>query len=426
MSRRPTFGQLNWWIPIAYAFVAIAFGIVFPRLESRYYAGLYSPVSLNAAIALFSSVASGMMALTGIVFSLAFVMMQFNATAYSPRLVLWLARDPFVFHAIGIFTATFLYALAALLWVDRNGSTRVPLLTSWCVIFLLVASVIVLARLVQRLALLKISNVLSFIDGCGRLVIAEMYPRLAPDQAAESGIGPRLVASSPLPPVTDTICHRGAPKLIAALDLDRLLRLACGANAVVEVMESIGEAAMEGMPLLHVRGGDRRMPEEALRRTVSLAPERTFEQDPRYAIRLLVDIAIKSLSAAINDPTTAVQALDYIEDLLRCLGHRDLQVGRIRDGNGTLRVVFPVPSWYDFVSLALEEIRLYGANSIQVMRRMRAMLCDLIAELPAERQSVLRVHLARIDTRVNRMFPFADDRASASMEDRQGLGMARV
>ncbi len=423
MIRTKAFGEHNWCIPIAYATAAVILGTVFPRLESRYLSGLLSSVNSAAAIAVLSSVASGMMALTGIVFSMAFVMMQFNATAYSPRLVLWLARDPFVFHAIGIFTATFLYALAGLLWIDRNNVAKVPILTGWVAILLLLASVVALARLVQRLGLLKISNVLSYIDQCGRRVIAEMYPGMIVDRP--SVVSTASAHLDVLPRITQVVVHRGAPRLIGAFELDPLLKLAVRSNALIELTESVGEAAMDGAPLLLVRGGVSILPEKDLRKGIILGPERTFEQDPKYAIRLLVDIAIKSLSPAINDPTTAVQALDFIEDLLRSLGQRDLQAGRIHDDSGTLRIMFPVPTWPDFASLALEEIRYYGSNSIQVMRRMRAMLRDLMADLPPERQPALRIHLDRIDSRINRVFAFPDERVSASMEDRQGLGMTR-
>ena len=422
--QRHAFGESFWWIPMGYALTALAFGMAFPRLEARFFPALFSPMNANSATAIFSSVASGMMALTGIVFSLAFVMMQFNATAYSPRLVLWLSRDPFVFHAIGVFTATFIYALAALAWVDRNHSGTVPLLTTWCVVMLVIASVLVLSRLVQRLALLKISNVLAHVGKTGRQVIAEMYPLLSAEPAVPAA-DPGPPATLKLAPIRQTLCHRGAPKVIGAFDLVALVRLAEQADAMVEVTESVGEPLMDGAPLLHVRGGQAMIPERGLRRAVFLGPERTFEQDPKYAIRLLVDIAIKALSPAVNDPTTAVQSLDYIEDLLRCLGSRRLQAGRLYDAAGTLRVTFPCPRWQDFVSLALEEIRYYGAGSVQVMRRMRALLRDVISDLPPERQAALRVYLDRVDTGVNRGFSQIDDRRSASMEDRQGLGMAR-
>ncbi|HXZ28719.1 MAG TPA: DUF2254 domain-containing protein [Terriglobales bacterium] len=425
LRRRHAFGESFWWIPMGYALAALAFGMAFPRLEVRFFPGQFSALSAEAAIGIFSSVASGMMALTGIVFSLAFVMMQFNATAYSPRLVLWLSRDPFVFHAIGVFTATFIYALSALAWVGRAHSGSVPLLTSWCVVVLVVASVMVLARLVQRLALLKISNVLSYVGKTGRQVIVEMYPPLSAGPGEGVAVEPASQVKPMLPPVRQTLCHFGAPRVIGALDLASLVRLATQADAVIEMVESVGEATMDGAPLLHVRGGQAPIAEAGLRKAILLGPERTFEQDPKYALRLLVDIAIKALSPAINDPTTAVQALDYIEDLLRCLGNRRLQAGRLYDSAGNLRVAFPCPRWQDLVSLALEEIRYYGAGSIQVMRRMRALLRDVIPDLPPERQAVLRVYLERVDTGVNRGFALLDDRRSASMEDRQGLGMAR-
>lgn len=423
LSHRHNFGEFFWWIPMVYALVALAFGMVLPRLETHILPGQFSSINAAAATAIFSSVASGMLALTGIVFSLAFVMMQFNATAYSPRLVLWLSRDPFVFHAIGVFTATFIYALAALAWVDRDGSGRVPLFTAWLVVLLVIASVMMLARLVQRLALLKISNVLAYVGRTGRTVITEMYPLLS----AEPGPAePGAQVKPMLPPVRQTLCHFGAPKVIGAFDLAALVHLASQADAMIELVESVGEPAMDGAPLLHVRGGQAPIPGTSLRKAIFLGPERTFEQDPKYAIRLLVDIAIKALSPAVNDPTTAVQSLDYIEDLLRCLGNRRLQAGRLYDVAGALRVTFPCPRWQDFVTLALEEIRYYGASSIQVMRRMRALLRDVIPDLPPERQAALRVYLDRIDHSVNRGFALLDDRRSASMEDRQGLGMARL
>ena len=97
-----------WGIPAIYAGVAMAAALTFPRFESRIFPGLVASVSVSAATAIYSSIASGMLALTGIVFSLTFVMVQFSATAYSPRLVLWIARDAVISHAIGVFIATFL------------------------------------------------------------------------------------------------------------------------------------------------------------------------------------------------------------------------------------------------------------------------------------------------------------------------------
>src|SRR5215470_19357881 len=108
-----------WLIPLAYALGAVILGFSVPRIEHAYFLA-YAPFSVASTQAFLSTVASGMMALTGIVFSVAFVMVQFSAIAYSPRLVLWFARDPSLFHSLGMFIGTFVYALWQLAWVDRG------------------------------------------------------------------------------------------------------------------------------------------------------------------------------------------------------------------------------------------------------------------------------------------------------------------
>ena len=134
------------------------------------------------------------------------------------------------------------------------------------------------------------------------------------------------------------------------------------------------------------------LPEAALRRAVQLQRERTFEQDPKYALRLLVDIAIKALSPAINDPTTAVQALDHIEDLLRRLASRRLDVGQVQDGDGTLRLIFPTPTWGDFLMLAFDEIRFCGATSLQVMSFAHSPLRSGSARTPGQARAGPALH----------------------------------
>src|SRR6185369_5471942 len=117
-----------------------------------------------------------------------------------------------------------------------------------------------------------------------------------------------------------------------------------------------------------------------------VGPERTIEQDATFSFRVIVDIAIKALSRAINDPTTAVLAIDQLHRLLRAVGRRHLHDDVIRDAGGAVRVVFRTPDWEDFVQLSCREIRMYGADNYQIARRMRAMLRNLLAVLPEARQ----------------------------------------
>ena len=154
--------------------------------------------------------------------------------------------------------------------------------------------------------------------------------------------------------------------------------------------------------------------------------QRTFEQDPKYPIRLLVDVAIKALSPAINDPTTAVQAIDQIEDLLKRLGRRELQAGYAGDEAGELRLIFPTPTWENYLTLAFDEIRQYGATSIQVMRRLRSTLFDLAEAVPVlERRLAVQRYIEHLNLLVERHIADLQDQQMAMQEDRQGLGLSR-
>lgn len=201
--------------------------------------------------------------------------------------------------------------------------------------------------------------------------------------------------------------------------------MASKSGCVIELMVTVGDAVLDSVPILRVYGAAAAIPEKTLRPAITFGSERTFEQDPNYAIRLLVDIAIMALSPAVNDPTTAVQALDQIEDLLIRLGRRRLEIGAFRDSKGNLRLLMRFPAWEDFLRLAFDEIRLYGATSVQVMRRMKALMNQLISLLPEERRPALRHWRDRLQSAVEHTYSDAQDKLDASDEDAQGLGSSR-
>jgi uncharacterized membrane protein len=367
-----------------------------------------------------------MMALTGMVFAVAFVMAQFSAIAYSPRLVLWLTRSPSLFHSLGVFVATFIYSLATLAWVDRAGSSVVPMFSVLSVGVLLILSVLLFSSLVQRLRGLQITNVLQQVGDKGRQVIHQMFQRLdgRPEVDWKPGIIPADYAQPG--PVALTLKHSGAPRAIAKLDVESLVRQARQSGGVIVLACAVGDTLVEDTLLLQVHSAKGRLSEKNLMRAIHLAPERTFEQDPKYPIRLLVDIAIKALSPAINDPTTAVQAIDQIEDLLLRLGRRDLDAGYARDDDGILRLIYPMPTWEDYLALAFDEIRQFGGNSVQVMRRLRSALAGLkeSATIPARAEAVDR-YVKHLDLFIQRSPLDVQDQLMALHEDRQGLGLSR-
>jgi uncharacterized membrane protein len=414
-----------WLIPVIYAFASFLAGITLPRLEQAYFPHA-SGISIASAQAFLAAVASGMITLTGIVFSVGLVMVQFGAIAYSPRLVLLFVRDPKLFHSLGVFIATFTYSLSALLYVDRNGLGGVPLISGIAVAGLLSLSMLLFAALVKGLSDLQITNVLHRIGDKGREVIRETFQRLDAKANSQSEGGPDTGDNPEPGPVVQTLTYVAAPRTIAKIDIDSLVRQGQQAGAVIVMACGVGDTLVENTVLLQVHGAKAALPESDLMRAVHLAFERTSEQDPKYPIRLLVDVAIKALSPAINDPTTAVQAIDQIDDLLRRLGGHDLDAGYAYDADGVLRLIFPMPTWEDYLALAFDEIRQYGSDSVQIMRRLRSALVGLADSVTDDTRigAVVR-HLKQLDAAVDRSHLTADDQQTARQEDRQGLGLSR-
>jgi uncharacterized membrane protein len=404
-----------------YVVVSVTAALVLPRLEHAYLPESVTPIALDSARQVFSAIASGMLAFTGIVFAIALMAVQFSAAAYSPRLAAVLFERPPVFHALGIFFATFTYALAALNWSGRGGSDSAPLLSTIIVWILMVISMLAFAWLIHSIRGLQIQWVLDAVGSKGRAVVESMPPD-GPEDGDTPGGGPGLYREGQ----RQLIFHAGRPQVVTELDLRALLDLARSARAAILIQCSVGDTLMEGVPLASVHGSADAIPEARLRAGIRLGPLRTFEQDPRYAIRLLVDVAIRALSPAVNDPTTAVQALDQIEDLLRRLGTRRLTRGFVRDEAGAVRVVFPAPTWRDYLELSFDEIRQYGGGSLQVQRRMRAALRGLTEALPpGERRIAVEEYLEHLDEALDRAGFDAVDHAAGLVADPQGLGSPR-
>ena len=212
--------------------------------------------------------------------------------------------------------------------------------------------------------------------------------------------------------------------MIAAIDRAALLRLAEQTGGFVEVVPMVGEYLSPGRVVLRV-GHGRAAPDPALaRRVFVLARQRTIDQDPAFAIRMLVDIAIRALSPAVNDPTTAVQSLDRIEALLVELAPRHPGPSFVVDAGGTPRGLVP--------GAALGRLRRARAgrdpplrgDSPQIVRRLTA-LYDRLGEVADDGEQP-RIELERrlLREAVARAFPDAEERAIVERPDRLGLGGA--
>ena len=265
---------------------------------------------------------------------------------------------------------------------------------------------------------LRVASVVQGVDRAARQVFDAVYPNSASEAAAAEETARSLNELTPV----QTVRQGLVGSVVVALDRTRMANLAGQYDAVIELVPAIGDHVPGGGTLLNVYGPCQ-LPERQLRRGVLLGDERTLDDDPAFAIRMLADVAIKALSPAVNDPTTAVQSLDHIEDLLRYAAPKDLSVGTVTDSHGAVRFVYPTPTWDDLVELALDEIRAFGAGQYQVARRLRALLDALIADVPEKRRPPLLEQGTLLDDAVSSKIP-QSQRADALVPDRQGIGMS--
>jgi uncharacterized membrane protein len=136
----------------------------------------------------------------------------------------------------------------------------------------------------------------------------------------------------------------------------------------------------------------------------------------------MVDIASRALSPGINDPTTAIQVLDLLAETLRFVGTAELAAEGDAATASDHSVSMPLQGWEEYLALGVTEIRQFGAGSIQVLRRLRAMLLELEELVPPERRPAVREQLRRLDATAERSFGSTEDHDLARRADVQGIG----
>ncbi len=246
-------------------------------------------------------------------------------------------------------------------------------------------------------------------------------------RAAARPDGPEIVRGSPGSPGTPSVTVRARrPGSIQAVHVEGLLRFARHQRCTLVLSHVVGDFVPAGGRLIQAYGADvgGAEAERKLHGMIAQGVERTIEQDPAFAVRIMVDIAIKALSPAVNDPTTAVQVLNHLGDLLQVVGSADFE-SREQAGSSAGRVLMPARGWDEYVALGITEIRRYGASSVQVARRLRALLEELHEAVPEEHRAAVEDELARLEADVARELGASADLDRAGEADRQGLGGAR-
>jgi uncharacterized membrane protein len=342
------------------------------------------------------------------------VAIQVASGQLTPRIIATtLLRDNVIRSTVGLFIFSLLFAAGTRARIDA----AVPQLAVTASVILGIASVTAFLFLIDYTArLLRPITIVWRIGERGIKVIETVYPDAV--EVPHIPARPRF----PLGPSGRTVEHHGTSAIVLAVNLKSLVSVARSADGIIEFVPRVGDFVAINEPLFRLHGGATAIGDRTLRAQVAFGPERTIEQDSTFAFRVIVDVAIKALSKAINDPTTAVLAIDQLHRLLRMVGKRHLHDDALFDADERLRLIFPTPNWEDFVQLTFSEIRLYGAENFQVARRLRAMIENLTASLPEARQPALRRELELLDRTLERLHELPEDLALARQPDLQGLG----
>ena len=370
---------------LLFALVGLALGLLLPRITR----GLQ--VSASQVSTMLLSLGFGVLGVTAVIFSLLFLVVQWAHTSFSPRLTLF--REASIVwrtFALAISVAVFSITAALTIGTRPQVSIAVPVLAG-----LLLLAVLGMVRGLQleAFAAIQLAPVLLAVTERGRTILREHYtqpydqPNPLPD----------------LPTPCGTVAWQSRTAVLQQIDMDQLIAAARHNGSVIVLHAIPGAVLRHGAPLAGIHGGP--LPDRALLGALVTGAERTFEQDPLLAFRLLSDIVMRALSAAVNDPATAVQGLDCLEDLLDALPDAQQGALRVTDEPGALRVVVPLPAWGDFLRTGLDGAIAAAVTSPIVLFRIRSLLTRLQPHAQDSNQAALAARLGWVEQELATRFP---------------------
>lgn len=404
-----------WLVPVAGVVTLILAQRVVAQLDGRWDPPEGLTFTTSTASAMLSAIISASISLIGFMLTILVLIVQMSGSSYSPRTLLFVFRDQQLKLSLAFFVGTMVFAFLSMGEISDDSVNDLSVLV--CACLSLFSILFFLQSLSQLMHGIRPANMADRVTRTGRQVIGQMYPLPAP--AAQDRHFREVLPTTPANRIV-SYPHQGG--VLQAVDVDGLLRLATNHDALIVMPLAAGDYLRSRGTVFQIHGGKSLPDDKELLGHLALGSERTPEQDPAFALRVVVDISLKALSAAINDPTTGEQLLDRVEDLLTDLVQRDLHTGVFRDANNVPRLVFPTPTWADFLHLGVSEILLYGGANPQICRRLGALYINLLEVAPEYRRGPILEEQERLRRNLEQNFPDPFDRAIASVPDTQGLG----
>ena len=340
----------------------------------------------QVAQVILGGIAASIMTVVSIVFAILLMTLTLASMQFSPRIILSFTRDHVTQWTLGIFLGTFSYCMAALPAAHSLPNPVAPVATVLGAMLLAVACVCWLLFFIHHIAqAISVNQIVDKIASETEAMIDDLMPWPSRKN--------RLDNVNPVREYTfETAVLSDISGYIRFIDTKRLVAVAKAYRVKVQVLRRVGHFVPAGVPLLMVAKGDRLTPEghAALRGAFDLGPSRTLQQDVEFGVLQIVDIALKAISPAVNDPSTAISCVDQLRRILIRFASREPPECLLYDPPGVFRVSI---AWIDFEKLldsAFEQIRMYSKADVVVSLRMLRALSDIATttQTPAFRQAL--------------------------------------
>lgn len=327
----------------------------------------------GVAQVILSDIATSTMTVVSIVFAILLMTLTLASMQFSPRIIVSFARDRVTQWTLGFFLGTFLYCMAALPAAHTLPYPFSPVVTVLGAIGLAIGCVGLLLFFIHHISqAISVNHIVDRIASETEVVVDEVMPLPRKEVRLE-------ISGSAEPKTWETPLLNDVSGYIRFVDLKQLLSLAISHRVKVRIARRVGQFVPAGTPLLMVHRAERLSTAEAaaFRAAFDFGPSRTLQQDIEFGVLQIVDIALKAISPAVNDPTTAIGCIDQLSRILIRVASREMPETLLYDLRGIARVSI---QWIDFERLldsAFEQIRMYSKGDIAVSLRLVRALGDI-------------------------------------------------
>jgi uncharacterized membrane protein len=365
--------------PLGIALTLGFLGAVLSSLEESAPPFSDSHADPQVAQIILAGIAASIMTVVSIVFAILLMSLTLASMQFSPRIIISFSRDRVTQWTLGIFLGTFCYCMAALPAARSLPKPVAPWLTVLGAMALALVCVAWLLFFIHHISrAISVSHIVDRIASETEAVVADVMPK------------PRREIRLAAPPVLfdqdhwHTAVVSETSGYIRFVDVRRLVAVAKSFHVKAHAMRRVGQFVPAGAPLLTIYKGERLSPEAAaeLRAGIDIGPARTLQQDIEFGVLQIVDIALKAISPAVNDPTTAINCIDQLSRVLIRVGAHEPPEPHYYDPPGVLRLTLPWIGFEGLLDSAFEQIRLYAKADMAVSLRLLRAFADIGSSTP--------------------------------------------